>query len=60
IIDVNGRQVWRLSSTGGTTLLWFEGVYRYELYGRTFVAQDALVAMAAESVFLDELGTPFS
>lgn len=60
IIDVNGRQVWRLSSTGGTTLVWFEGLYRYELYGRIFVAQDALVAMAAESVFLDELGTPFS
>ena len=58
IIDVNGRQVWRLSSTGGTTLIWFEGVYRYELYGRSVVAQDALVAMAAESVFLDELRTP--
>ena len=60
IIDVNGRQVWRLSSTGGTTLVWFEGVYRYELYGRSFVAQDALVVMVAESVFLSELGTPFS
>ena len=60
IIDASGRQVWRLSSTAGTTLVWFEGAYRYELYGRSFVAKDALVAMAAKSVFLDELGTPSS
>jgi len=60
IIDVNGRQVWRLGSTGGTTLVWFEGVYRYELYGRSFVPPDALVAMAAKSVLLDELGNTSS
>jgi hypothetical protein len=60
ILDVNGKQLWRLSSAGGTTLVWFEDIYRYELYGRSFVAQDALVAMAAESVFLDELETPSS
>jgi hypothetical protein len=60
ILDVSGKQVWRLSSAGGTTLIWFEGAYRYELYGRSFVAQDALVVMAAESVLLDELGTASS
>lgn len=60
IIDVNGRQVWRLGSTERTTLVWFEGVYRYELYGRSFLAQDALMTMAAESVLLDQLGTPSS
>lgn len=57
ILDVNGRQVWSLSSTGGTTLVWFEGAYRYELYGRSLVSQDSLLAMAAESVFLGELET---
>jgi hypothetical protein len=36
-------------------LVWFEGTYRYELFGRTFVPLSTLQQMAVESVPLAEL-----
>jgi hypothetical protein len=55
LVTVDGRDIWRLTSTGGSTLIWFEGPYRYELFGRTFVPIDVLVEMAADTVALTEL-----
>lgn len=55
IVNLGGRQVWKLIGSGGTTLIWFEGTYRYELFGRSFVAIDDLSRMAAETVSLAEL-----
>lgn len=52
IVTLAGRQVWRLSGSSGTTLIWFEDSYRYELYGRTFVPADTLEAMATETIAL--------
>jgi hypothetical protein len=56
ILELGDRHVWMLSSNSGTTLIWFEGTYRYELFARTYISRDVLEAMAIESVFLTELG----
>jgi hypothetical protein len=55
LIELDGRDVWRLSASGGTTLVWFEGDYRYELFGRTFVPVDVLEEMATGTILLSEL-----
>ena len=60
IITVNDRSIWRLTSASGTTLIWFDNAYRYELYGRTWVAAEVLVDMAGESIGLDQLSAPTS
>jgi len=53
--SIEGRPAWSLTADNGTTLVWFEGIFRYELFGRTFVARSALQQMAAESLPLAEL-----
>lgn len=55
LVSINGRDIWRLTSPSGNTFIWFEGPYRYELFGRPFVASDVLEEMAAETVSLTEL-----
>ncbi len=60
ILELRERHVWMLSSNSGTTVVWFEGSYRYELFGRSYLSRDALEAMATESIFLTELDTPSS
>ena len=60
ILELGDRHVWMLGSNSGTTLVWFEGSYRYELFGRSYLPREVLETMAAESVFLTELGTPSS
>jgi hypothetical protein len=50
--------VWSLEASNGTTLVWFDGDYRYELFGRTFVAVAALQEMVNDLVPLADLGTP--
>jgi hypothetical protein len=55
LIELDGRDVWRLSSSGGTTLVWFEGDYRYELFGRTYVPVDVLEEMATGTIPLSDL-----
>jgi len=56
IFNVSDRTVWSLTSSQGTTLVWFEGAYRYELFGRPFVPFEALIGMTRESVRLADLG----
>lgn len=53
--EVNDRTVWALSSQHGATLVWFDGPYRYELFGRPFVSFDALTEMAGRSLKLRDL-----
>ena len=60
IFNVSDLTVWSLTSNQGTTLVWFEGLYRYELFGRPFVSFEALIGMTAGSVRLADLGTATS
>jgi hypothetical protein len=53
--SIEGRPVWSLTADNGTTLVWFDGIYRYELFGRTFVPLQTLQQMAVESVALADL-----
>ncbi len=55
LLDMGGRDVWKLASASGVTLIWFEGPYRYELFGRPFVPADVLESMAGETVPLGSL-----
>lgn len=52
---VGDRPGWRLQASNGNTIVWFEGVYRYELFGRTFVAVEILERMAEATRPLSEL-----
>ena len=56
--QIEGRPVWTLTASNGTTLVWFDGSYRYELFGRSFVPLAALQQMAVESMPLGELAPP--
>lgn len=53
--EINDRTVWALSSQQGATLIWFDGPYRYELFGRPFISFDALTEMAGSSLRLGDL-----
>lgn len=55
IVNLGGRQVWKLLATGGTTFIWFSGDYRYELFGKDFVPIEDLTEMAAGSILLSDL-----
>jgi hypothetical protein len=58
VATIGDKPVWSLEASNGTTLVWFDGDYRYELFGRTFVARAALEAMSGDLVPLSELETP--
>ncbi|MCI0425618.1 MAG: hypothetical protein L0Z47_07190 [Actinobacteria bacterium] len=55
LLQLGGRNVWKLTASGGDTLIWFEGPYRYELFGRSFVPTDVLEGMAADTAPLAEI-----
>ncbi len=55
LLGIEGRDVWKLAAPGGITLIWFEGHYRYELFGRSFIPSDVLETMAADTVVLSTL-----
>ena len=46
-VDFEGTPVWHMYADNGTTLVWYDGVFRYQLFGRTFVPVDVLADMAA-------------
>jgi len=60
IFSVGQRDTWLLTASGGPTLVWFEGPYRYELFGRSFVPLDVLRRMSGEMVPLTSIGAPAS
>jgi hypothetical protein len=55
VITVGDRPTWLLSSSGGSTFLWFDDDYRYEIFGRSFVPVSILEDMAADVVPLSSL-----
>lgn len=56
VLTVAGRPTWMLGGSGGSTLIWFETPYRYELFGRAFVSDGALQEMAERMIPLASLG----
>lgn len=48
ILAIGDRPTWLLEETSGSTLIWFDGEYRYELFGRSFVPRRILRDMTAE------------
>lgn len=46
---------WVLTAAEGTTYVWFEGPYRYQLYGRTFVSSAALGEMRGDMIPLSSI-----
>lgn len=45
LLTIADRPVWMLEAASGATLIWFDGQYRYELFGRSFVPVDILEDM---------------
>lgn len=60
LLTMGNRDVWRLSSLGGTTFIWFDSEFRYELFGRPFVPLESLEAMAADTIPLASVTPPAS
>lgn len=52
---VGDRPTWLLTAPSGSTFVWFDGDYRYEVYGRSFVAVSILEDMTAGMVPLTSL-----
>ncbi len=48
LLTIADRPTWVLDAASGATLIWFEGQYRYELFGRSFVPIDVLEDMVAD------------
>ena len=55
IVSEGERDLWRLISSSGTTIVWFDEPYRYELFGRTFVSVSVLEKVAANVMPLADL-----
>lgn len=56
IVKVRQRDTWLLRSSGNATLIWFDGDYRYEMFGRSFVPVRVLRNMSRDMVRLDSIG----
>lgn len=55
VITVGDRPTWVLRGSGGTTVIWFDSPYRYELFGRSFVQIPVLEEMSGTMVPLDSI-----
>jgi hypothetical protein len=51
--DIEGRTTWILKNSSGTTLIFFDDQYRYELFGRPFAPVEALRQTVASMVLLE-------
>ncbi len=60
LITVDSRQTWVLEDSSGSTLVWFEGPYRYELFARSFVPEEVLTEMSASMSPLASIGAEAS
>lgn len=60
IIRVGERPTWLLKGSTGSTLIWFDEPYRYELYGRSFVPIGVLESMTAGMLPLASIAEPAS
>lgn len=57
IITVGTRETWVFEESGGSTLIWYDGPYRYEMFGRSFVPSRVLQEMSGAMVPLSSLAT---
>lgn len=55
IVEIGGRTTWRLEGSGGTTFIWFDDTYRYELFGRDYLQDEAQLGMVEAPVPLAQL-----
>jgi hypothetical protein len=60
VVALGGRELWILDDAGGTTVIWYDTPYRYELFGRTFVPTRVLQDMSETMVPLASLGAATS
>ncbi len=57
IRQIGNKTVWSLRANNGNTMVWFDGSYRYQLFGRVFVPVAALEEMIPSFVPVGELAT---
>lgn len=50
LMTIGDRSTWLLSQSSGATLVWYEGTYRYELFGRSFVPSGILRDMSGSMI----------
>jgi len=50
VLTIDDRPTWLLTQASGATLVWYEGPYRYELFGRSFVPSAVLSDMSSGMV----------
>lgn len=55
LISEGARVMWLLDESNGTTVIWYDGTHRYEMYGRTFVSGQILRQMTASMVPLTSI-----
>ena len=55
LITRAGHDVWVLGESNGSTLIWYDGSYRYEMFGRTFVSPAVLREMSGAMVPLSTI-----
>lgn len=55
ITMIDDRPTWVLGSSGGSTLIWFDSPYRYEMFGRNFVSVSILQDMSTTTVTLEAI-----
>jgi hypothetical protein len=60
VVTVGSRATWILGGSSGSTLIWFDGPYRYELFGRSFVPIGTLRGMSDDMVPLASIETESS
>lgn len=51
--DIEGRTTWMLKNASGTTLIFFDDQFRYEMFGRPFAPVEALRQTVASMVPLE-------
>lgn len=55
ILEMGDVPVWTLDANNGTTYVWFDGVYRYELFARSLIPPDAMSDVVPSLMPLAEL-----
>lgn len=55
VLTVDDRPTWLLTQAGGSTLVWYHGPHRYELFGRSFVPSGILRDMSAGMIPLSSI-----
>lgn len=60
VLTIGTRDTWLLDDSSGSTLVWFEGPYRYELFGRSFVPVGVLSEMSDSMMPLATVGAEAS